>query len=32
VIAPAANVPRKAIEGLEVVGVDRIDQALVAAW
>jgi DNA repair protein RadA/Sms len=32
VIAPRANVPKKAIEGIEVVGVERIDAALAAAW
>jgi DNA repair protein RadA/Sms len=32
VIAPRANVPKKAIEGLEVIGIDRIDAALDAAW
>jgi DNA repair protein RadA/Sms len=32
VIAPRANVPKKAIEGLEVVAVERIDAALSAAW
>jgi len=32
VIAPKANAPKKAFEGLEVVAVDRIDAALAAAW
>jgi len=32
VIAPRANVPKKPIEGLEVVAVERIDAALAAAW
>jgi DNA repair protein RadA/Sms len=32
VLAPAANAPKKPIEGLEVVAVDRIDTALGAAW
>jgi DNA repair protein RadA/Sms len=32
VIAPKANLSRKPIEGLEVVGVERIDAALAAAW
>jgi DNA repair protein RadA/Sms len=32
VIAPKANVPKKAIEGLEVIAVERIDAALSAAW
>jgi DNA repair protein RadA/Sms len=32
VIAPRANMPKKAIEGLEVVAVERIDAALAAAW
>lgn len=32
VIAPRANVPKKPIEGLEVVAVERIDAALSAAW
>jgi DNA repair protein RadA/Sms len=32
VIAPRANAPRKPIEHLEVIAVDRIDQALDAAW
>jgi DNA repair protein RadA/Sms len=27
-IVPRANVPRKAIEGLEVVGVERLSEAL----
>jgi DNA repair protein RadA/Sms len=32
VIAPQANAPKKAFEGVEVVAVDRIDAALDAAW
>jgi DNA repair protein RadA/Sms len=32
VIAPKANVPKKPIEGLEVIAVERIDAALSAAW
>jgi DNA repair protein RadA/Sms len=32
VIAPKANAPKKAFEGLEVVAVERIDAALAAAW
>ena len=32
VIAPRANAPKKPIEGLEVIAVDRIDQAIQAAW
>jgi DNA repair protein RadA/Sms len=32
VIAPRANVPKKPLEGLEVVAVERIDAALSAAW
>ncbi len=32
VIAPKANAPRRAIEGLEVIAVDRLDEALSAAW
>ncbi|MGE0802137.1 MAG: DNA repair protein RadA [Lautropia sp.] len=32
VIAPKANAPRKPIEGLEVVAVERIEEALAAAW
>ncbi len=32
VIAPKANAPKKPIEGLEVIGVDRIEEALAAAW
>jgi DNA repair protein RadA/Sms len=31
-IAPRANAPRKPIDGLEVVAVDRIDQVLAQAW
>jgi DNA repair protein RadA/Sms len=29
-IVPRANVPRKAIDGLEVVGVERLSEALEA--
>jgi DNA repair protein RadA/Sms len=32
VIAPRSNLPKKPIEGLEVVAVERIDAALAAAW
>lgn len=32
VIAPRGNLPRKGIEGLQVIPVDRIDQALSQAW
>jgi DNA repair protein RadA/Sms len=32
VIAPRANLPKKAIEGLEVIAVERIDAALSSAW
>ncbi|MGE0311573.1 MAG: DNA repair protein RadA [Lautropia sp.] len=32
VIAPRANAPKKPIEGLEVIAVDRIDQAIAAVW
>jgi DNA repair protein RadA/Sms len=32
VIAPKANMPKKPIEGLEVIAVERIDAALSAAW
>jgi DNA repair protein RadA/Sms len=32
VIAPRGNLPKKRLEGLEVVPVDRIDGALSAAW
>ena len=32
VLLPQANAPRKSIEGLELMPVDRIDQALNAAW
>ncbi len=31
-IVPKANLPRKPIEGLTVVGVEHIDDALAAAW
>jgi DNA repair protein RadA/Sms len=31
-LVPRANLPRKPIEGLSVVGLDRIDAALQAAW
>ena len=31
-IVPVANVPRKALEGIEVVGVRRLADALDAAW
>jgi DNA repair protein RadA/Sms len=31
-IVPAANAPRKAIEGLEVIGVERLPEALVKAF
>jgi hypothetical protein len=31
-LVPAANLPKKPIEGLELIGVERIDQALSAAW
>jgi DNA repair protein RadA/Sms len=31
-IVPAANVPRAAVEGLEVHGVARLEQALAAAF
>jgi DNA repair protein RadA/Sms len=31
-LVPKANLPKKPIEGLPVVGVDRIDEALQAAW
>ena len=30
-IVPRANVPRKAVEGLEVVGVERLEEALASA-
>jgi DNA repair protein RadA/Sms len=32
VLAPSGNVPKKPIEGLEIIGLDRIDQALSASW
>ena len=32
VIAPRANMPKRSIEGLEVVGAARIEDALNAAW
>jgi DNA repair protein RadA/Sms len=32
VIAPRANAPKRAIEGLEVIAADRIEEALAAAW
>ncbi len=31
-LVPKANLPKKPIEGLEVIGLERIDQALEAAW
>ncbi len=31
-LVPKANLPKKPIEGLPVIGVDRIDEALQAAW
>ena len=31
-LVPRANLPRKPLEGLQVVGLDRIDEALRAAW
>lgn len=31
-IVPKANLPKKSIEGLEVIGVDHIDELLSAAW
>ena len=31
-IVPTANVPRKAVEGLEVIGVDRLPDALARAF
>ncbi|HVL55248.1 MAG TPA: DNA repair protein RadA, partial [Burkholderiaceae bacterium] len=31
-IAPKANAPRRDIEGLQVIAVDRIEEALAAAW
>ena len=31
-LVPRANLPRKPLEGLEVIGLDRIDEALRAAW
>lgn len=32
VLIPRANAPKRAFEGLEAVGLERIDQALDAAW
>jgi DNA repair protein RadA/Sms len=32
VIAPRANLARRPIEGLEVTGVERVADALAAAW
>ncbi len=32
VLIPKANAPKKLIEGLETVALDRVDQALQAAW
>jgi len=32
VLIPRANAPKRAIEGLEAVALDRIDDALAAAW
>ncbi|MEY2717677.1 MAG: hypothetical protein RL539_709, partial [Pseudomonadota bacterium] len=31
-IVPKANMPKTAIEGLAIAGVDRLDQALDALW
>lgn len=31
-LVPTANLPKKPIEGLELIGVERIDEALSAAW
>jgi len=31
-LIPGANAPRRPIEGLETVALERIDQALEAAW
>ncbi|MGA0796939.1 MAG: S16 family serine protease, partial [Quisquiliibacterium sp.] len=31
-LIPRANAPKKSIEGLETVALDRIDDALTAAW
>jgi DNA repair protein RadA/Sms len=31
-LVPTANLPKRPIEGLELIGVERIDQALSAAW
>jgi DNA repair protein RadA/Sms len=31
-LIPRANAPKKAIEGLETIALDRIDDALTAAW
>ena len=32
VLIPRANVPKRAFDGLEAIGLERIDQALDAAW
>jgi hypothetical protein len=32
VICPKANAPRKPLAGLEVIAVERIDQAIAHAW
>ncbi len=32
ILAPSGNLPKKPIEGLEIIGLDRVDQALSAAW
>ncbi len=32
VLIPRENAPKRAIEGLETVGLDRVDEALRAAW
>jgi len=32
VLIPRANAPKRAFEGLEAIGLERIDQALDAAW
>ena len=31
-IVPSANVPRRPIDGLEVIGVDRLSDAIAACW
>jgi DNA repair protein RadA/Sms len=31
-IVPKANLPKAAIEGLQIVGVDRLDQAIEVLW